>query len=469
MATAKAKAKKDVRVGSQAHTKKADQMGIRDRVDRPLKIVFLGAGSGFFRDLFKDVLNIPGADRGEMALVDIDPKGLAASHRFGTMIAERMDKPGWKVTATTDRRKVLKGADYVINCIEVSGLECVKFDYRIPMKYGVDQCIGDTIGPGGLMKAMRTVPVWLDVLRDIEELCPAAWILNYTNPMSIMCLAAARASTAKVVGLCHSVQGSSHAAAKYAQVSYPEMKWRCGGINHLAWFTELSHHGQDLYPGIRRRVESEKDFIQCDPVRLDVMMHLGYYVTESSGHFSEYLPYYRKRPELIQRHCGEGYNGGSGFYANEWPKWRRGRAKQYLEYASGKREFGTERSWEYASFIIEAMETHQPFVAYCSVPNRGLIDNLPQDGVVEVATLIDANGATPTRFGRLPAQCAALCDWHMRMYDLAADACIQRSLELATMALMLDPLTAAACSPGEIRKMANELFRAEKKFLTGFK
>jgi alpha-galactosidase len=261
MATAKAKIKKDVKLGSQAHTKKADQTGIRDQVDRPLKVVFLGAGSGFFCALFKDVLNIPGADRGEMALVDIDPKALAASQQFGTMLTERMGKSGWKVTATTDRKKVLKGADYVINCIEVSGLECVKFDYRIPMKYGVDQCIGDTIGPGGLMKAMRTVPVWLEVLRDVEELCPTAWILNYTNPMSIMCLAATRASKANVVGLCHSVQGSSHAAANYAQVPYAEMKWRCGGINHLAWFTELSHRGKDLYPAIRQRVEKEKDFL----------------------------------------------------------------------------------------------------------------------------------------------------------------------------------------------------------------
>ncbi len=456
-------------LGHIAHTRKADNLGIFDSIQRPLKIVYLGSGSGFFRNLYKDVLNIPGAERGEIALVDVNRERLDLS----TGVAEAINREmgvgeGWKITATTERREVLEGADYVINSIEVFGLQSVELDYRIALKYGVDQCIGDTIGPGGLMKAMRTVPVWVDIVRDVEEMCPDAWVLNYTNPMSIMCLAAARTSKANVLGLCHSVQGTSHKLAGYAEVPYREMKWECGGINHLAWFTELSHGGRDLYPAIRKRVMEEDEFIENDPVRLDMMMHFDYFVTESSGHFSEYLPYYRKRPELIKEYCREGFKGESGFYSRDWPGWCGATDEKARDIISGKRKPSTERSWEYASFIIEAMETNQPFVAHTTIPNEGLIDNLPFDGVVEVSTLCDGLGARGVKFGKLPKQCAALCDWHMRMYDIAADAAVNRSVEQAAHALMLDPLTAAVCTPREIKSMVEELFEAEKDYLPGF-
>jgi len=394
---------------------------------------------------------------------------LDISRQLAEKVIKLMGKEQWQITASAERRDVLKDADYIINCIEVSGVECVQFDNDIPLKYGVDQCIGDTTGPGGLFKALRTVPVWLKVLKDVEELCPDAWILNYTNPMSIMCLAAMRSSSAKVLGLCHSIQGASHQLARWADLSFPEVTWKAAGINHMVWFTEYSHNGKDLYPKLRDRVLNEDGFLDHDPIRLDMMMNFGYYMTESSGHLSEYLPYYRKRPELIEKHCGKGYNGESGIYARTWPQGREERDKVALEYINGEREFSIGRSWEYASFIIQAMETNQPFVAYCSVPNTGLIDNLPQNGVVEVATLIDRCGAAPTYFGPLPAQCAGLCASNMSMFDLAANACIEKSKDLAAMALMLDPLTAAVCSPGEIRQMTDELFAAEKDFLPGFK
>jgi alpha-galactosidase len=453
------------------HSKKADQLGILDRVTRPLKIVFMGAGSGFYEKLFIDVLSMPGADQGEMAIVDIDPVRLDLAERLGRKILQDMGK-AWTLTATANRREVLAGADYIINCIEVSGVDCVRHDNDIPARYGVDQCIGDTIGPGGLMKALRTVPVFLEVLKDVEELCPDAWVLNYTNPMSIMCLAASRASSAKVVGLCHSVQGTSHQLAGHCGVPYHELKWKCGGINHLAWFTELRHKGQDLYPALHEKARDDKETWERDPVRFDMMHHFGHFVTESSGHFSEYLPFYRKRPELLEKYCRPGYLGGSGFYAREWPTWRKQQDERRTKILAGEtlegKAYSLDRTWEYCSWIIQAVETGDPFVAYCSVPNGGLIENLPSDGVVEVACLCDRTGITPVRFGPLPAQCAAICDWNMRMYDLAATACIEKSREAAAHALMLDPLTAAVCCPAEIKEMTELMIEAEKEFLPGF-
>jgi alpha-galactosidase len=443
-------------------------IGIAARVLRPLKVVFLGAGSGFLQTLITDVIGIPGADEGELALVDIDTVRLDLADKICRKIIAESGK-NWKVVATTDRRKVLKRADYVINCIEVSGVDCVKYDNDIPLKYGIDQCIGDTIGPGGMFKAMRTVPVFLEMLWDVEKYCPNAWVINYTNPMSMMCLAAARASKAKVIGLCHSVQGGSHLLATWAGVPYHEMKWNCAGVNHLAWFTELTHNGRDLYPIIKNRVRTEPDFAQEDRVRIDLMMHFGYYPTESSGHNSEYLPYYRKDKSIMKRYCGAGYSGGTSFYAKNWPDWRKNCDENRRKLVASKDPLGMHRSWEYASYIIQAMETNDSFVIYGNVMNNGLITNLPQDGIVEVACLVDRMGIRPTHFGKLPSQCAALSDWNMRMFDLAADACINKSIETAAHALMLDPLTAAVSCPADIRKMTFEMFEAEKKFLPGFK
>ena len=455
--------------GHEAHMQKAKNLGILDEVNRPLKIVFLGSGSAFFKNLFCDVMSIPGATEGEMALVDIDLERLELSRQVGEKILEKKQMKGWKVTATADRLEALPGADYVINCIEVSGTECVRFDNDIPLEYGVDQCIGDTIGPGGLFKALRTVPVFLQVLKDIEKFCPNAWILNYTNPMSIMCLAASRASSAKVIGLCHSVQGSSHQLAKYADIPYEEMKWRCAGINHLAWFTELTHKGKDLYPILKKKIAEDSELLAKDPVRFDLMKYFDCFVTESSGHFSEYLPYYRKRKELIAKHCGEKYLGQSSFYADGWPEWRVENDDRRKKYISGEEEIELDRTWEYASFIIQAMETNNPFKIYGTVKNTGLITNLPQNNVVEVACTVDSEGIVPNYFGELPAHLAALCAANQYMFDVAADACIHKSKDLAMKALMLDPLTAAVCSPAEIKEMTMRLFEAEKKFLPGFK
>lgn len=458
----------DNKRGHAEHIKVAENLGIYDSIQRPLKIVFLGAGSGFFKHLFKDVLNIPGAEKGEMWLVDIDEERLDLSARLGEMLNKALSKQ-WTIHATTERRDALKDADYVINCIEVSGIDCVRFDNNIPAKYGVTQCIGDTLGPGGLFKALRTAPIILDTLKDMEELCPDTQFLNYTNPMSMICLSALRASKIKTVGLCHSVQGTSHQLADYLEIPYQELHWKVGGINHLAWFTKLKRNGkEDLYPLLREIASKKGEIYEKDPVRFDMMLHFGHFVTESSGHFSEYLPYYRKHPETLKEFCREGYRGESGFYANNWPKWHKEHTEDTLNMVTGKKELNLQRSWEYASYIIEAIETNRPFTAHCTVRNTNLIPNLPTDNVVEVACMVDRNGVTPTYFGELPSQCAAICQSNMQMINLVATACIEKSKEAAIHALMLDPLTSAVCAPNEIKEMFEEMFEAEKEFLPYF-
>lgn len=469
---------------------------------RPIKLTFLGAGSFFAPRLVNDVIRIPGQKGGTIALVDIDAARLALSARLVRKLIREHGPAGvpWKVLASTDRRTVLRDSDYIVNCIEVSGLECVVHDNDIPLKYGVDQCIGDTIGPGGLFKALRTIPVWLEVLRDCEELCPRALVLNYTNPMAMMCVASSRSSSMQVVGLCHSVQGTGELLSKLAGIDFAEMDWECAGINHLAWFTRLEHRGRDLYPQLkeqfRRDIEAgirEFDqglviqdstdnshgsaaavrYRQDELVRKDMCLHFGAFITESSGHLSEYLPYYRKN-EAGRKLLRLGYHGGSRFYATNWPRWRREQDLQRRQMLDGSLSMKWERSWEYASWIIEAREKNVPFRIHGNVMNSlagsgQLIANLPADGCVEVACLVDGNGVQPVRYGSLPPQMAAISASNMGLFDLGAQAAIERSREKAIHALMLDPLTAAVCAPSQIRAMALEMFEAEKRFLPGYR
>ena len=486
--------------GHAAHTQDAAALGLSGTMHRPIKLTFLGAGSFFAPRLVNDVVRIPGNQGGTIALVDIDAKRLALSARLVRKLIAQTATTKWNVVASTDRRAVLKGTDYLVNCIEVSGLECVVHDNDIPLKYGVDQCIGDTIGPGGLFKSLRTIPVWLAALKDCEELCPQAIVLNYTNPMAMMCLAAGRTSAMSVVGLCHSVQGTSHLLAELAGVPYAEMDWTCAGINHLAWFTRLEHAGKDLYPQLHRQFATDiaagiaefdaglvrQDaadnshgavadvrYKQSELIRKDMCLHFGAFITESSGHLSEYLPYYRKS-EAGRKLLRLGYHGGSRFYATNWPKWRAGQDASRRAMLAGKEPMDWARSGEYASWIIEAREKDSAFRIHGNVMNNAsgagaLITNLPADGCVEVACLVDGNGIQPTRYGALPAQMAGVCVSNMSMFDLGAQAAIERSVEKAIYALMLDPLCAAVCTPAQIKAMTLELFKAEKAFLPDYK
>ncbi|HZS75492.1 MAG TPA: alpha-galactosidase [Ktedonobacteraceae bacterium] len=429
-------------------------------------ITILGAGSAMFaRQLMTDILQIEGLDEGCFALVDIDESRLELAHQLAERLVAHSGKR-WSVRASTRRRDLLAGSDFIINTIEVAGLANVRNDFDIPMKYGINQCIGDTIGPGGIFKALRTGPIWLDILHDAEELCPQAWVLNYTNPMSILTLAALTGTTMRTVGLCHSVQGTSRQLAHYLDVPYEDLQWRCAGINHNAWFTELRYQGQDMYPRLRER-SLLPEVYERDPVRFEIMRYFGAFVTESSGHFSEYVPYFRKRPELIERYCRAGYLGETGFYANNWPTWREQNDRSIREMLDGTRQLSFARSYEYGSFIIEAIAMRRPTVIYGNVRNIGLIDNLP-DGCVEVACLVDKNGVQPCHFGPLPEQLAALNRSHMAIHTLMCQALLTRNKEAARYALLLDPLSAAICSPAEISALFDEMWEAEREYLSPF-
>jgi len=493
--------KRSTKRGSAAHTQDAKARGLEGKMPRPIKVTFLGAGSAFAPRLLNDLMQIPGECGGTIALVDIDKARLSLNRRMIARLIEQLGKSNWKVVANVDRTKVLRGTDYVVNCIEVSGEECVVHDNDIPLKYGVDQCIGDTIGPGGLFKALRTIPVWLDVLRDCERLCPGALVLNYTNPMSMMCLAAGRESSMEVVGLCHSVQGTSTLLSKYAEVPYEELDWECAGINHLSWFIKLQHNGKDLYKtklhrkfareiaagikefdkggvlqdatDITHDAATDSEELRPDLIRKDMCVHFGAFITESSGHLSEYLPYYRKS-EAGRKLLRLAYDGGSRFYATNWPRWRRVADQDRRAMLKGEISMEWPRSWEYASWIVEAREKNVPFRFHGNVMNHAggagqLISNLPADGCVEVACLVDRNGIQPTRYGALPPHMAALCASNMSMFELGVQAAIERSKEAATHAMMLDPLTAAVCTPSQIRSMTAEMFAAEKDYLPGYR
>ena len=466
-------------LGHASHSKSAAANGLSGTMRRPIKMTMMGAGSGFTPTLVRDVLQIPGGQGGTIALVDIDAERLRTMHGLIQKVLDTSGHTHWKVESSTDRTQVLGGSDYVICCVEVSGTDCVRFDNDIPAKYGISQCIGDTIGPGGLFKSLRTIPVWLDILQDVERYAPRAMVLNYTNPMSMMCLAAARTSYLPVVGLCHSVQGTGHLLAGRAKIAYDDMLWECAGINHLAWFTKLEHQGRDLYPLLmeqaQRDVYSDAEGREnSDIIRKDMMLHFGAFITESSGHLSEYLPYYRKRQDLIDKYARAGYDGETSFYANNWPTWRKNADATRLKMLNGEESLEHPRSWEYGSWIIEAREKDTPVRIHGNVPNSvdgtgTLIANLPADGIVEVACMVDGNGLNPTRYGALPPQMAALCASNMWMYDLGATAAIERSKEAAIHSLLLDPLCAAVCSPAEIKAMTLEMFDAEAEFLPGYK
>lgn len=428
-----------------------------------VKISIIGAGSFFTQYIVVDILNIEGIDEVEIALVDIEPERLSIAHKLVEKVIEMKGK-SFKVTSSVNRREVLKGSRFVINQIEVAGLKTIKNDFEIPLKYGVKQCIGDTMGPGGLFKILRTVPSWLGIIKDIEDLCPDATILNYTNPMSAVTLSTVKSTSIPVVGLCHSIQNSSNQLAEYLGVPYNELQWKAGGINHMSWFVELNHQGKDMYPVLIEKM-NDPEILAKDPVRLDFMKYCGAFPSESSGHFSEYIPYYRKRQELIDKHCGQNYQGATGFYANNWPTWRKESDEEILKKLSGKEPITLESSHEYAAMIIDSMVNDKKQVIYGNVLNGGLIENLPSNGIVEVACLVDRNGIQPTKFGSLPEHLAALCRSNMSFFELAVNAVLEQSREMAFHALLVDPLSAAVCSPAEIKQMFDELYEADKDYI----
>ena len=436
-----------------------------------VKVALIGAGSAVFAQrMITDILAIDGLDTGMFALVDLDSERLELAHVVAEQTITSAGK-SWTVQATTERRNVLPGCDYVINMIEVGGLANVYSDYAIPLHFGVDQCIADTIGPGGIFKYLRTSPSWLAMCRDIEELSPRALVINYSNPMSALMLTALRATSLQVVGLCQSIVQTAYELADFMDVPFERMLYRCAGINHLSWFVTLEMDGEDLYPRLYSAAEDPAIYEQ-DPIRFDLMRAFGYFTTESSGHISEYVPYFRKRKALIEHYSSIQPDCRSGERASRWPVDRAehdARLRDYLERERrGERAFYLDRSLDAGSYVIEGHALNRSQVIYGNVRNNGLVENLPHDGCVEVACLVDSNGIQPLYFGSLPTQLAALDSAHMMIHELMVQALLNEDREAAVQALLLDPLTAAACSLSEIRQMFEEMAATQQAYLPPF-
>ena len=437
------------------------------------KITFIGAGSTVFaKNLMGDILSFPELEESIFVLHDIDEERLRTSEVVAHKLAKsRETKP--TIEATLDRRAALDGADYAICMIQVAGYEPgTVTDFEVPKKYGLRQTIADTLGIGGIMRGLRTIPVLLDMCRDMEELCPDVTFLQYVNPMAMNCWAINRATSINTIGLCHSVQGTASQLARDIGVPINEINYLCAGINHMAFYLNFERNGQDLYPLIRQ-VGQDGDFPKrphftgpiSDAVRYEMLKRLGYFVTESSEHFSEYTPYFVKqsRPELIEEFeiPLDEYINRCQLQIAAWESLR-----DYLEDENTTIEH--ERSEEYGSRIIHSMETDTPRVVYGNVMNDGLIDNLPTESCVEVPCLVDKNGVQPTKVGQLPPHLAALMQTNINVQALTVEAALTGKREHIYHAAMLDPHTAAELSLDQIWSLVDDLIEAHGEWLSEY-
>ena len=425
------------------------------------KISLIGAGSVVFaRRLLQDIVCVPELSDSTVSLMDTDSERLGLMSKFANKLV-RDTGTNINVETTTERREALHGSDYVLTTIRVG--DSYERDIGIPLKYGVDQSVGDTIGPGGVFKALRTAPVLIDICEDIADVAPDANLLNYTNPMAIACWAIAEATDVPTIGLCHSVQHTTADLANYVGVSKERVKGWVAGINHLAWFLRFEVDGQDAYPKLIKAMQNPEIFSQ-DTVRFEVMKQFGYFVTESTRHMSEYTPYFRTDEQTIE-----------DFNLDQIRQDLQRRTvrvddhySQLLEDANTDRTLTAERSDEYACQIIEAMESDCPTVINGNVPNEGLIDNLLNLSSVEVPILIDQLGFHPMAVGELPGQLAALSRSNQAVQQMAVNAILDGDKEAAFHAIALDPLTSAVLSLGEIREMFDEMWSAHGAELAAY-
>ena len=409
----------------------------------PMKVTLIGAGSTVFaRTLASDILSFPElTDRLTISLMDIDEDRLRVSERVTSALDTNV-----AVDATLDRRAALDGADYVITMIQVGGYRpATVIDFQVPKRFGLRQTIGDTLGIGGIMRGLRTIPVMLDICRDMEELCPNALLLQYVNPMAMIGWAVARESPIRTVGLCHSVQGTAHQLAADLSLPPSELDYRCAGINHLAFYLDLSHRGRDLYPELR----GKRDIPDSNRVRYEVLRHFGYFCTESSEHLAEYVPWFIKssRPELVDE-----FN----IPLDEYPRRCEAQIAEWEKLRARIADLSVERSDEYGSRIIRALETGEPFEFNGNVMNDGLIENLPYC-CVEVPCIADGNGITPQPVGTLPPQLAALIKTNINVQELTVEAALTGDREHVYHAAMLDPHTAAELPLSEIHDLVDTL------------
>jgi alpha-galactosidase len=435
------------------------------------KIAFIGAGSlGFTRKLVRDVLTFPLLQDATIALMDIDAERLDFARRAVQRIVDLGGYPA-RVEATMDRAEALSGADVVLVTILAGGIDVWRHDIEIPKKYGIDTNIGDTRGPSGIFRALRTIPVLVSIAKDMERHCPDATMLNYTNPMVMVCRAMQRETSIQLTGLCHSVQGTSEMLARWIGAPYEEITYTCAGINHMAFYLKYEWNGEDAYPLIRRAIAERPEVYNEEIVRNEMFLALDYYVTESSGHNSEYNWWFRKRPDLIERYClpGTGWNPGEYAYAIKGYEQREGSWREEAKkWFAADEPISLERGHEYAAYIINALRGGEPFEFNGNVPNTGLITNLPQGACVEVPVWASRKGLTPTYVGALPPQLAMLVGLTSQIEEMAVEGALTGDPRLIYQAIAHDPLTAAMLSLAEIRQMVNEMFAQNREYLPTF-
>ncbi|MGC9359493.1 MAG: alpha-galactosidase [Anaerolineae bacterium] len=429
------------------------------------KVAIIGAGSVVFcKTLMLDIMATPELQDTEFALMAPSKRRTPQVEAFAKRVIAKNGLPS-KVWVTTDRREALDGADFVIATFQIGGVKAFGYDYQIPYDHGVDQCIGDTLGPGGIFRALRSIPVAMDMAHDMEELCPDALLLNYVNPMAMICWALGKTNV-QFVGLCHGVQTTMDLISGYVDVPKDEIDFLCAGINHMGWFLKLEHEGRDLYPLLRERFE-DPAYYANEKVRGEALRHFGYFMTESTGHLSEYLPYFRKNQKALDLYCDEpAFGGETGAYYH-WCKSVEERFEGVDMLADEPIEL-PERSIEYGSYIIEAMETDRQFKLNGNVINGGMITNLPADCCAEGPIYVDRLGLHKTVVGDLPSQCAALNLTNINVQRLAVEAALSGDPEQIVHACALDPLSAATLTLKEIREMAADMLEAEKQWLPQF-
>jgi len=442
------------------------------------KLVFIGAGSwNFTRKIVTDVLTYDNFADAEICLVDIHEGRLDMARQACEKVVDAL---GSKATVRTssERREVLADADAVMVTILCGSTEIWQHDILIPQKYGVDINVGDTRGPAGIFRALRTIPEMIAIARDMEALCPQAIMLNYTNPMAMLCHAMQRETSVNATGLCHSVQGTANMLANWAGVPPAEVDYVCAGLNHMAWYLRFEHQGRDLYPVLREKVANDPEIYNAEQVRNEMFLALGYYVTESSGHNSEYNWWFRKRPELIERYCTHGTNWNPGHHAYILHKYRERETSWQQEFREWiespdwddpeKRQHKLGRSHEYASEILNAYVGGEMFRFNGNVPNHGAIGNLPDEACVEVPVLASRGRLQTIQVGDLPASVLPLVSLSAQLEMMAVDACIRGDARLVFQAVCQDPLTASVLSLAEIREMTAELFAASREYLPTF-
>lgn len=436
------------------------------------KIAFIGAGSfGFTRTLVKDILTYPLLQDATLALMDVNAERL----EFIRQAVERIVREGHypaKVVATLQRREALRGADAVICTILAGDVDVWQYDITIPKRYGVDMNIGDTRSVAGIFRALRTIPVMVGLCRDMEAICPHAILLNYTNPMAMLCRAMQRTSRIQLTGLCHSVQGTAAMLAEFIGAPMSEVTYVCGGINHQAWYVKFQWQHRDAYPLIRQAILNNLKINRNERVRNEMFLHLDYYVTESSGHNSEYSWWFRKRPDLIEKYCTKGADWNPGkhaFILNCYRRAKRTWRKEIRAWLNDPKPLDLKRGHEYAAAIINARLGGEIFEFNGNVPNTGLITNLPPDVCVEVPVFASRRGFNAVHVGALPPQCAALNNISVAVEEMAVEAALTGNPRLAFQAVAYDPLSAAVLSLAEIRRMVQAMLDRNKDHLPQFR